>query len=398
MPQAKKPLPKQPWSTSRSATKFEPACLQFMDFHHDDKFSRKSMARESEDCLYLNVFAPHTNNTPAQKYPVLVWIHGGSFLAGSGDTGMDPMIILKRLVSKDVILVTMNYRLGALGFFSSISPDLRGNLGLWDQIEALKWIQQNIGYFGGDNTKVTLIGESAGAASVSLLAISPVVRGLDLAHRAIIMSGSSGAGWALERRQKHEYDIENLYEYFACEKLFNRDDLANIFRGQDVTLDGKDHCNLMFKPLQCSQSDTVHDLLKCFREKANFSDPYFRKAFAVELGVSKPIVDDEIIPYNVEDLLRKNAKIPIMIGVAEDEWGAKKLIYYSFKAYKNITNETIRQKIWGILEQSYRPSIYSPLSNRTMDLLIDAIVHYYIGSRWSNKVIEMKDFGEVLQN
>ena len=121
----------------------------------------------SEDCLVLNVFSPSVSATA--KAPVMVWIHGGSLVSGSGQD-YPPQSI----VSKDVILVTINYRLGYLGYLAH--PELNAtNFGLLDQVKALEWVQANIGAFGGDPSQVTIAGESAGGASVQALMVSPLL-------------------------------------------------------------------------------------------------------------------------------------------------------------------------------------------------------------------------------
>ena len=139
----------------------------------------------SEDCLYLNVYAPKSEG----PHPVMVWIHGGAFIFGSGGGTYDP----SRLVEKGLVVVTLNYRLGALGFLPhaslETSPlDGSGNYGLLDQQAALRWVQQNIANFGGDPNNVTLFGESAGGHSVLSHIVSPDAR--NLFHKAIVQSGS----------------------------------------------------------------------------------------------------------------------------------------------------------------------------------------------------------------
>ncbi|QIB52287.1 carboxylesterase/lipase family protein [Pseudomonas sp. OIL-1] len=132
-----------------------------------------------EDCLFLNVYAPESPG----DYPVMVWIHGGALLGGSGGTDYEP----ERLVEHGVVVVTLNYRLGALGFLphSSLGDT---NFGLQDQQLALQWVQQNIGAFDGDADNVTIFGESAGGHSVLSHIASPSAAGLF--HRAIVQSGS----------------------------------------------------------------------------------------------------------------------------------------------------------------------------------------------------------------
>ncbi len=140
----------------------------------------------SEDCLFLNVYAP----ADAADLPVMIWIHGGAFVFGNGGGEYDPT----RLVAKDVVVVTLNYRLGNLGFLAhpSLESD-GGNFGLMDQQEAMRWVKRNIAAFGGDPGNVTIFGESAGGHSVMSHIVSPRAEEEDLFQRAIVQSGSYAA-------------------------------------------------------------------------------------------------------------------------------------------------------------------------------------------------------------
>ncbi|MFH4980153.1 hypothetical protein AB6A40_006862 [Gnathostoma spinigerum] len=236
-----KPVKRSRWNQEYSAIDYGAPCLQFMEFHRYDKFSGQNMERESEDCLFLNVFSPYDPDDESKLYPILVWIHGGSFLAGSGDTGIDMEVVAKNFVFNGVVLVTINYRLGPLGFMSfDHGNTVDGNFGIWDQILALEWIQANIKQLNGDPRQVTAMGESAGAASVSVLAVSPRTR--DLIHRAIALSGSSMAGWAIHRHGTPEWSARNVAKYLRCEKLINENDIENFLRemGESRT----EFCNL----------------------------------------------------------------------------------------------------------------------------------------------------------
>jgi len=162
------PQPPAAWRGIRAATQFAPHCAQPIGV-----FGRAS---RSEDCLYLNVFAPAGHRGSA--IPVVVWIHGGGFVGGESDD-YNP----SRLVADGVMVVTINYRLGALGFLAH--PALAdhpggptGDYGLMDQQAALRWVRDNISAFGGDPHNVTIAGESAGGQSVLLQLASPGARGL----------------------------------------------------------------------------------------------------------------------------------------------------------------------------------------------------------------------------
>jgi para-nitrobenzyl esterase len=178
------PQPVAPWAGVREATAFGARCMQGRIY--EDMIFRDEA---SEDCLYLNVWTPA--RSPAEGLPVMVWIYGGGFQAGSAS---EPRQDGARLAEKGVVVVSMNYRLGVFGYFSH--PELTkesehhasGNYGLMDQTAALRWVRNNVARFGGDPGNVTIFGESAGSFSVSAQMASPLAQGLF--QRAI---GESGA-------------------------------------------------------------------------------------------------------------------------------------------------------------------------------------------------------------
>lgn len=179
----REPQPVASWQGTRSATSFAPACLQ-----NGVSMPGEKPPVTSEDCLYLNVWTPA--KAADERLPVIVWIHGGGYVNGSASM---PLYWGDRLAERGVVVVTIAYRLGPLGFLAH--PDLTaesarrssGNYGLLDQIAALEWIRRNIAAFGGDPRRVTIAGQSSGAMSVSILMASPRARGLF--HRAIGQSG-----------------------------------------------------------------------------------------------------------------------------------------------------------------------------------------------------------------
>ncbi|KAM3920334.1 pyrethroid hydrolase Ces2e-like [Leptodactylus fuscus] len=175
----------EPWSSVREAQEYAPMCLQNRDVMEQMmSFFKASVSIPplSEDCLYLNIFTPADRKNDS-KLPVMVFIHGGGLT--SGGAGMFEGSALSAY--EKVVVVSIQYRLGILGFFSTGKDDASGNYGFMDQVASLRWIQENIGNFGGDPNLVTIFGESAGGVSVSVLMMSPMSRGLF--HRAIAESG-----------------------------------------------------------------------------------------------------------------------------------------------------------------------------------------------------------------
>jgi para-nitrobenzyl esterase len=197
----KVPQPPAQWKGKRDATKFGAHCAQVHVF--DDMIFQDS--GPSEDCLFLNVYAPAAANAKS-KLPVMFWIHGGGY---SGGSASEPRHNGDFLPLKGVVLITINYRLGVFGFLATAdlakeANGAAGNYGLLDQVAALQWVKDNIKNFGGDPANVTIFGESAGSFAVSTLMASPMARGLF--QKAI---GESGAAFSdtlstdpLEAREK----------------------------------------------------------------------------------------------------------------------------------------------------------------------------------------------------
>ncbi|HEU5229481.1 MAG TPA: carboxylesterase/lipase family protein [Ktedonobacteraceae bacterium] len=182
------PLPPDPWTDVRDATKFGPIAPQVSAPLSALFGSGNADIPTGEDCLYLNVWSPAADG---KKRPVLVWIHGGGFVGGSGST---PWYDGTSFAARgDIVVVTLNYRLGVLGFLylgEVVGEEYAsGNYGLLDQIAVLEWVRDNIAAFGGDPGNVTIVGESAGAMSVGVLLAMPAAQGLF--HKAILQSGAS---------------------------------------------------------------------------------------------------------------------------------------------------------------------------------------------------------------
>ncbi|WP_245238817.1 carboxylesterase family protein [Streptomyces sp. MZ04] len=190
----KEPRPVKPWHGVRGASSFGNRCVQSASW--DPGYENPS---HTEDCLDLNVYAP--DGDPARQRPVMVWLHGGGLTAGAGED-IVPDAFARRT---GTVVVTVNYRLGAMGFLATEGLDgeaadrVSGNYGMLDQQAALRWVRANIGSFGGDRHRVTIAGESAGGRSVCTQLASPTADGL---YRAgIVESGAYGDCAARERQQ-----------------------------------------------------------------------------------------------------------------------------------------------------------------------------------------------------
>ncbi len=208
----KAPRDPEPWNEPRRADKFGPTCCQRISKAQLNPF-KTGVFTGHEDCLYLNIWKPEKEGT----FPVMVWIHGGTLLTGSGSSMLyrgDEFV-----AENDVVLITINYRLGAMGFLAheKLAEEdphgSTGNYGMLDQLKALEWVKNNIENFGGDPDNVTIFGESAGGWSVCALVASPLAEGLF--HRAIMESGSCSSTATLE--EGFEYG-RKLANEFYCEE------------------------------------------------------------------------------------------------------------------------------------------------------------------------------------
>jgi len=232
----REPQPPASWQGVRAATEFGPRCMQ----------GQGANPTTSEDCLYLNVWTSAAS--AAERRPVIVWSYGGSLRSGAGSQLQYDGEALAR---KGVIFVTYNYRLGPFGFFShpeltSESPNkASGNYGLLDLIAALEWVRANIGSFGGDPNRVTIMGESAGASLVGCLVTSPRAKGLF--HRAIAQStgctGTSRIGTPLTTLAEAEREGEKSAAAMGAKSLADlrampADDVLRRGQGARVIIDG----------------------------------------------------------------------------------------------------------------------------------------------------------------
>jgi len=283
----KAPQPAEPWEGIRDALKEGDVAPQ------TGVFQLKSYSG-NEDCLFINVFTPKlpASTTDVLK-PVMAYIHGGAFCLGSGNSemhGPSPM-----MDTGEVVLVTMNYRLGALGFLSTGDEVVPGNNGLKDQVLALRWVQENIAQFGGDPHNVTIGGVSAGGGSVHLHVVSPMSKGLF--HRAIAQSGTALCPWASEDPAVARTKAFRLGETLGCK-----------------TSDSKELVEFLMKvPAQQLTEWTE----KVFTEEEKHPIPLF---FHPVIEPEKQN-DEVFLPDRPIDLIRngKFHKVPLIIGVNSKE-------------------------------------------------------------------------------
>uniref|UniRef100_A0A915PTH5 Carboxylic ester hydrolase n=1 Tax=Setaria digitata TaxID=48799 RepID=A0A915PTH5_9BILA len=278
----KKPEAISPWIGIMKCKRYQSRAPQ-NDFFWDRIDLRVG---KNEDCLYLNIIAPGWKPRPEFRngFPVMFYIHGGGYLVDSA-VKYHYSKIARLLVSKDVIVVTIQYRLGFLGFFTTGDDICPGNFGIWDQVMALKWVKKNIEYFGGDAERITLIGQSAGAASADLLALSPYSR--DLFEQVILLGGNAECPWAVS-------DSKKVIDY--CHQ-----------RAQKLGWQGTDNAEMIKFLRRLPASKLAGNLIG---NKA---------LFATGRLPLTPVVDGDLIPCPIVELRKQAPTKPSLIGLTEDE-------------------------------------------------------------------------------
>ncbi|KAM9836814.1 neuroligin-2a isoform 1-T1 [Aulostomus maculatus] len=295
------------WQEIRNATQFAPVCPQNVHgvlpeimlpvwFTDNLDVAAGYIQNQSEDCLYLNVYVPTEDGPLTKKHdessmnkprdedirdrrkkPVMLFIHGGSYMEGTGNM-FDASVLA---AYGNVIVVTMNYRLGVLGFLSTGDQSAKGNYGLLDQIQALRWLNENIGHFGGDPERITIFGSGAGASCVNLLILSHHSEGLF--HRAIAQSGTAISSWSVN------------YQPLKYTKILAR-------------------------KVGCTYTETA-DLVDCLRRK-NFRELVDQDIQPARYHIAfGPVVDGDVVPDDPEILMQQGEFLnyDILIGVNQGE-------------------------------------------------------------------------------
>lgn len=266
------------WTVTLKANKLPKSCPQVIETSEESKLG--TVNEISEDCLYLNVFVPSELDL-LKIHAVMVWIHGGGFMRGSSTLELYDARFLAAVTG--TIVVSMNYRLGAFGFLNLEGSDK--NVGMLDQVMAFEWVRDNIHYFGGNPDKVTLFGESAGAASVSMHLLSPLSKGLF--HQAILQSGTAINPWSYVPSNESLRRSKVLATTLHC----------NTGSDEDV--------------LKCMQDMSMENIINN-QEKVN---PVFLQFSFV------PAIDGKFMKKTPEEILKEGCfeKIPILAGSNKDE-------------------------------------------------------------------------------
>ncbi|XP_011358436.1 liver carboxylesterase 1 [Pteropus vampyrus] len=288
------PQPAEPWNLVKNTTSYPPACSQdiklnqmISKFFFDTKETLP--VKSSEDCLYLNIYTP-ADLSKKSRLPVMVWIHGGGLLLGEAST-YNGLVLA---AYENVVVVTIQYRLGIWGFFSTGDEHSPGNWGHLDQLAALRWVQENIANFGGNPGSVTIFGESAGGQSVSVLVISPLAK--NLFHRAISESG------------------------VVLTAALSKKDMKTLAQRIAITAGCKTTTSAVI--VQCLRQKSEEELMEITLEM-NF----FRLDLVGDPKESHPflytVVDGVVLPKMPEEMLaeKKLNPVPYLLGINKNEFG-----------------------------------------------------------------------------
>ncbi|XP_037672105.1 cocaine esterase isoform X3 [Choloepus didactylus] len=333
----------EPWSGVWDGTSHPAMCLQ--DITAVNVMMQKlsnltlTLPSMSEDCLYLSIYTPaHTHE--GTNLPVMVWIHGGALVMGMASMYDGSMLA----AFEDVVVVTIQYRLGVLGFFSTGDKHATGNWGYLDQVAALHWVQQNIAYFGGDPGRVTIFGASAGGTSVSSHIVSPMSQGLF--HGAIMESG-----------------VALLPGFIASSSDVVSTMVANLSA--------------------CGQVDS-EALVGCLRGKAEEDILAINKHFKIIPGM----VDGTFLPRHPQELLASAdfQPVPSIIGVNNDEYGWLLSSGSTSGSQEEMDRETMRaalQKTLALLKVSLE--------------FVDLLMEEYVGDNEDSENLRAQ-FHEMMED
>ncbi|GAB0091515.1 hypothetical protein DMENIID0001_063670 [Sergentomyia squamirostris] len=339
----KNPVAKSPWNGYLETVSSEIMCPQ------KKLFDRVLSIAGNEDCLYLNVYVPQFPDT--KPLPVMVYFHGGGWFTDYAGF-YNPDFFLDH----DVILVTGTYRLGALGFLTTNTSDSPGNFGLKDQVEILKWVQQNIQAFGGNPEQVTIFGESAGAASVTYLMSVSATKGLF--HRAIAQSGNYLNNWAFLEPARAIKRTEKFATAIGC------------------SLDNE---NAWGKLVECLRGKSVVDLVEYASVLNEWdSDPVVKFPPTIEHDEKDGIIGEH--PKNIKE--NHGLKIPLLIGLTRDEGVVRSLEIKSVPRLVDDLHEKWDEILPIILSYTEMDAV------KQMEIT-KAVTDFYFGGKRGKEAMEM---------
>ncbi|XP_057566721.1 liver carboxylesterase-like isoform X10 [Hippopotamus amphibius kiboko] len=327
----------------------------------------------SEDCLYLNIYTA-ADLTKKSRLPVMVWIHGGGLVVGGAST-YDGLALSAH---ENVVVVTIQYRLGIWGFFSTGDEHCRGNWGLLDQLAALHWVQENIAHFGGDPGSVTIFGESAGGASVSILVLSPLAK--NLFHRAISESGVALTSVLIKK------DMKAAAKQIAV--------LAGCKTTTSAVL------------VHCLRQKTEDELLE-ISQKMKFFAVDFHGDPRESYPFLPPVLDGVLLPKTPKEILaeKKFNTVPYIVGINKQEcgWILPMFMGYPLSEGK-LDQETATSLLWKSYPILHIPEELAPVATekylggtddpvKKKDLFLDLIADGIFGVPSVNVARRHRDAG-----
>lgn len=338
------PEPIERWYGIYNATKLPNSCYQtpdetFGEFRGSTMWNPNT--RISEDCLYLNVWVPKTHPR-LRRSAVLVWIYGGGFYSGTTTLNLYDGKILA--AENNIIVISIAYRVGVLGFLALNHPGAPGNAGLFDQLMGLEWVQHNIRHFGGDPNNVTLMGESAGSVSVSLHLLSPLSK--SKFQRAIMQSGSANMPWGtVTMDEGKRRSIELAIDYLECER-----------------------------------SNDMEKIIKCLRHKPpqKLVDYQWVTRGIIQFPFV-PVIDGAFLVESPEMSLKRQSfkKCPILLGSNLNE-GSFFLIYELTEILKLNRSSMTRENFTSSIRKLFY--FYKSFPNTINSFGLEAIIYQY--SHW----------------
>ncbi|CEF63495.1 Carboxylesterase, type B domain-containing protein [Strongyloides ratti] len=286
----KKPEPPEKWDEVLEAYTYKSRSIQKNDLI-TDFLVRLPI---SEDCLYLNIVTPNLSDTCLKKFPVMVFIHGGSYYSNNASR-YHYSKCSSYLVRYDVIFVTIQYRLGFLGYFYTGDESCETNLGLWDQYFALKWVHENIESFNGDSNNITVVGQSAGASSADLLSLSPYSK--NLFNKCVLFGGNANALWAIADKDKL---------IFLCRQKANE---LGFEKAPTDKWSTEDNLKMMEFLKKIPGDMFVLSKSLCLEDESIYES-------CIEFG---PIIDGDILPKTPHELRLEVEPKPSILGVCQYE-------------------------------------------------------------------------------